>query len=344
VTLEFRLQVERDGYLDHARPVGRLTMNPEFVVLGGTANPALASTIAEELGVALGSSEVERFPDGELSVRLHESVRGLDVFVVQPTSPPANDHLLELLAFVDACRRAGAERLTAVVPYFGYARSDRRDCHREPIMASLVAGVMECAGVDRVLLVDVHSPQTEGFFRIPVDNLTAVPALCKALRDYVPADMVVVSPDAGRVKMATEYGRRLGAPLAILHKRRESSTETDVTHVVGDVRDRPCLVIDDMISTGGTVVESLRALREAGARPEFYVAVTHSLMLGPACTRFAQEGVRRVFQTNTVTPREACDVPVEVVSVAPLLAAAIRQGVATRSRLTRHASRRPRRP
>ena len=174
------------------------------------------------------------------------------------------------------------------------------------------------------MLVDAHAAHTEGFFRVPVDNLTAVPALCAAVREHLPSGTVVVSPDAGRVRMATEYGRRLGAPLAVLHKRRESGTETEVTHLVGDVRGRPCLVIDDMISTGGTIVESVRALCEAGARPEFYVAATHGLMLGEACTRFAAEGVRRVFHTDSVTPNEACDAPVQVVSIAPLLAAAIR--------------------
>ena len=295
-----------------------------FVVLAGTANPALAACVARELGVPLGACRVERFPDGELSVRLDDSVRGREVFVVQPTSPPVNDHLVELLAFADACRRASAERVSAVVPYFGYARADRRDGRREPITASLVAELLQCGGVDHVMLVDVHTPQTEGFFHIPVDHLTAVPALAAAARAHVPADAVVVSPDAGRVAMATEYARLLCTPLAVLHKRRESGSETAVTHLVGDVRGRPCLIIDDMISTGGTIVESARALREAGAR-EMYVAATHGLLLGEACTRFAREGVRRVFQTDSVVPRETCDAPVQVVSIGPIIAGAIKR-------------------
>src|SRR5688572_7106388 len=196
-------------------------MTGDFTIFAGTANPHLAALIARELDVRLGASVVERFPDGEISVRLDEPVRGREVFIVQPTGPPVNEHLVELLAFADACRRASAERITAVVPYFGYARADKRHGRREPITASMVADLLQAVGVDHVVTVDVHAPQLEGFFRIPVDNLTAVPTLCDALRKHLPEKIVVVSPDAGRVSMASEYAHRLGTSVVVLHKRRE---------------------------------------------------------------------------------------------------------------------------
>src|ERR671935_636525 len=210
-------------------------MTDAATIFAGTANPDLARGVARELGVRLGACAVERFPDGEVSVRLEESVRGREVFVVQPTSPPVNENLFELLAFADACRRASAARTTAVVPYFGYARADKRRGRREPITASVVADLLETVGVAHVLTVDVHAPQVEGFFRIPLDNLTAVPALCEALGGRLPGGAVVVAPDAGRVPVAAGYARRLKAPMAVLHKRRESGDKTVVTHLAGDV-------------------------------------------------------------------------------------------------------------
>jgi ribose-phosphate pyrophosphokinase len=236
-----------------------------------------------------------------------------------------NDHLVELLAFADACRRASASRVTAVVPYFGYARSDRRGGKRVPIAASLVADLMQAAGVAHLVTVDVHTPQTAGFFRIPVDSLTAVPALAAALRGRLPGDTVVVSPDAGRVRMATEFARRLETSVVVLHKRRESGTETRVTHLVGDVRDRPCLIIDDMISTGGTMAESIEALLNAGARPEITIAATHGLLLDGTRKNLEHEGVREVFVTDTVQATNERWPNLRVVSVAPLIARAIRQ-------------------
>ncbi|HEY3230150.1 MAG TPA: ribose-phosphate pyrophosphokinase, partial [Roseiflexaceae bacterium] len=239
-------------------------MADDFLIFSGTANPDLAAAIARELGVRLGRCNVERFPDSELSVQLLEPVRRKEVFIIQPTSPPVNDHLIELLAFADACRRAAAERITAIVPYFGYARADKRHGRREPITASMVAHLLQAVAVDHVLTVDLHAPQIEGFFHAAVDSLTAVPTLCAALRDQLPPEIVVVAPDSGRVRMATQYAQRLGAPLVVLHKRRESSTETTVTHLVGDVRGRACLIVDDMIATGGTMAESVAALLAAG--------------------------------------------------------------------------------
>lgn len=305
-------------------------MEEELVVFGGTANPALAEAVARELGVALAPSRVERFPDGELSVEVLESVRRKEVFVVQPTSPPVNDHLMELLAFADVCRRAAAGRITAVVPYFGYARADRRDCRREPITASLVAGLMQAAGIHHVLAVDLHTPQVEGFFQVPVDTLAATAVICDDVRGRLPDDLVVVSPDAGRVRAATDFARRLDASLAVILKHRTSGRETTVTHLVGEVRGRACLIVDDMISTGGTLVSSVQALREAGAR-EFFVAATHGLLVGDARERLEAAGVREVVVTDTV------DVPckewprLRIVSLAPLLTEAIRRMVSHES-------------
>lgn len=302
----------------------------DFVLFGGTANPGLAEAVARELGVAPGRSEVERFPDGELSVRLLESVRRKDVYVVQPTSPPVNDHLVELLAFADVCRRAAAARVTAVVPYFGYARADRRVGRREPITASMVAALMQAAGIHHVLSVDLHTAQLEGFFQVPVDALSAVGEIAKALAGTLPDDLIVVSPDAGRVRMATDYARLLGAPVAIIIKQRESGAHTEATHLVGDVRGRACLLVDDMISSGGTLVSSVRALRGAGAR-EFHVAATHGLLVGDACARLEEAGIEEVVVTDTV------DVPcrdwprLRVVSLAPLLGEAIRRMVSHES-------------
>lgn len=300
-------------------------MGDEFTIFAGTSNPDLAAAVATELGVGLGERTVERFPDGEVAVRLDESVRGREVFVVQPTSPPVNDHLVELLAFADACRRASAGRVTAVVPYFGYARSDKRDGRRESIAASMVADLMEAVGIGHVVTVDLHTPQTEGFFRFPVDNLTAVGVLADALRDSLPEEAVVVSPDAGRVKMATEFAGRLGAPVVVLHKRRESGTRTRVTHLAGDVRGRPCLIVDDMISTGGTIVESARALRAAGARDEFLAAATHGLLLEGAPEKLAREGVGEILVTDTVPASAQGGPALRVATVAPLVAAALRR-------------------
>jgi ribose-phosphate pyrophosphokinase len=300
-------------------------MTPDCLLFAGTANPALVAAIAAELGVRTASCAVERFPDGEVSVRLDESVRRREVFLVQPTAPPVNDHLVELLAFADACRRSAAGRITAIVPYFGYARSDKRHGRREPIAASLVARLLQAAGVDHVVTVDLHAAQIEGFFHIPVDSLTAVPSLCRALQDRIPAGAVVVSPDAGRVAMASDYAHRLGTAVVVLHKRRASGTETEVTHVVGDVRGRPCLIIDDMISTGGTIARAVEALLAAGAHPEITVAATHGLFVGEARARLGHEAVRRVLVTDTVAAADRAWPELQIVSVAPLLAAAIRR-------------------
>lgn len=319
-----------------------------LVLIAGTANPALAGAVANELSVPLARVDIGRFPDGEVRVRIGEPVRERDVVLLQPTAPPVNDNLVELLALADACRRASAKRVIAVIPYFAYARADRRDGRREPITASLAADLVECAGVDHVVLVDVHAPQLEGFFRIPVDNVTAIGTLCEALGPLLRSESVVVAPDSGRVKMATEYAHRLRKPLVLLHKRREHEAATAVTHIVGDVRGHTCLIIDDMISTGGTIAESARALRDAGANAEFIVAATHGLLLETACERMAANGVTRLFVTDTVAnPSERSagkGIELHVVSVAASLAAAIRLQFVDRATSARQRPPRPMAP
>jgi len=299
-----------------------------FTIFSGTANPALAAAIARELNVQVGACAVERFPDGEVAVRLLEPVRRKEVFLVQSTSPPVNDHLVELLAFADACRRAAAARITSIVPYFGYARADKRHGRREPITGRVVADLLEAVGIAHVVTVDLHTPQIEGFFHAPVDSLTAVPTLCRALRDRLPADFVVVSPDAGRVQLATHYAQCLGAPVIVLHKRRESGVETEVTHIVGDVSNRACLIVDDMISTGGTVAESITALLRAGARPEIIVAATHGLLVLGARNKLDHHSVREVFITDTVCAIEKDWPKLRVISIAPLIARALERFLA----------------
>jgi ribose-phosphate pyrophosphokinase len=303
-------------------------MSREFTIFAGTANPSLATTIARELGVEVGACAIDRFPDGEVAVQLLEPVRRKEVFLVQSTSPPVNDHLVELLALADACRRAVAARITAIVPYFGYARADKRHGCREPITGRVVADLLQTVGIAHVVTVDLHTPQIEGFFHVPVDSLTAVPTLCRALRPRLPPEVVIVSPDVGRLRMATHYAQCLGAPVVVLHKRRDSGAKTEVTHVVGEVSNRPCLIVDDMIATGGTVANSITALLRAGARPEIIVAATHGLLLRGACDKLGHPAVRAVFVTDTVSMAERACPHLCVVSIAPLIAGALKRFLA----------------
>jgi len=291
-------------------------------LFSGSAHPRLASAVAARLNTELAGCEVDRFPDGELSVRLLDSVRGCSVYLIQPTSPPVNDHLIELLAFADACRRAAAASLTVIVPYFGYSRSDKRHGRREPITASMVGRLIEAVGVDHLVTIDIHTIQTEGFFAIPVDTLTAVPTICSTIADDLSPDTVVVAPDAGRVVLATAYAERLHLPLAVLHKRRTSASETETTHLVGDVDGMTCLIIDDMISTGGTIIQSAKALQNAGAR-SCRVAATHALMLNGARERLESAGIESIVVTDTVPVNE--EGILRVASVADLLAKLIQK-------------------
>jgi ribose-phosphate pyrophosphokinase len=303
----------------------------EFIIFAGTANPELAAAIAADLGVLLSACAIDRFPDGETSVQLLESVRREEVFLVQPLSPPVNDHLVELLALADACRRAAAARITAVVPYLGYARSDKRHGRREPITGRMVADVMEAVGVHHVVTVDLHAPQIEGFFGIPVDTLTAVPHLSTYLRDEVPPGVVVVAPDAGALRMATDYAHRLNGTVAVLHKRRQSGTGTHVTHLVGDVSGKTCLIVDDMISTGGTLASSIEALLKAGARPELTIAATHGLLLAGARQKLMDQAVKQVLVTDTVAGAPKDWPRLRVISIAPVIAGALKRLLEHRS-------------
>jgi ribose-phosphate pyrophosphokinase len=300
----------------------------DFAIFAGNASVKLAASVARELGTSLGNCAVGRFPDGEVEVRLLDPVRRKDVFLVQSTSPPVNDRLMELLAMADACRRAAAARITAVIPYFGYARADKRHGRREPITARVVADLLEAVGVAHVVTLDVHTPQIEGFFHAPVDSLTAVPALCQALKERLPRDVAVVSPDAGRANLAAHYARCLGAPVILLHKRRDGGDDVEVTHVVGEVTGKACLVIDDIVSTAGTLVQSIKALLGNGARPDIAIAATHGLFVDGARERLDCLPIREIVVTDSVEGRESGWSKLRVVSSAPLIAAALKRFVA----------------
>jgi ribose-phosphate pyrophosphokinase len=295
-----------------------------MMVLTGTANPELAAGIAEELGQPLCDVTVKRFADGEIFVRIDENVRGRDVFVIQPTNPPA-ENMLELLLLIDAAKRASAARVTAVVPYFGYARQDRKDQPRVSIAAKLMANLIVAAGADRLITIDLHQHQLQGFFDIPVDHLYAAPVFMEHFRARDLDDVVVVATDVGAAKMARGYAKRLGAGLAIIDKRRPGPNETEVLNVVGEVRGRRCVIPDDMVDTAGTMANAIRALRERGAT-EVYVIATHALLSGPAVDRLREADVMEVAVTDTVAipaeKREALP-NLAVVSVANLLARAI---------------------
>lgn len=302
----------------------------DVLLFAGPANPVLARAIAGELGMDVAACDFARFPDGEISARIEPSVRGRHVVLVQPTAPPVNDHLMSLLAFTDACRRSAAASVTAVVPYFGYARSDRRQGLRVPVMGSLVAQLMESAGVDHVVTVDVHAPQLEGFFRIAVDNLTAAPTLADAIRDRIGPNGVVVAPDLGAARLATTYGRLLGLPVAVVHKLRRSATEVTSAGITGDVAGRQCLIVDDMITTGGTVESAARAVLAARAEPPVVIAATHGVLTGDAWERLARVGIGELLLTDSIAIEARHRPPTRVVSIAPLLADAIRRTSAER--------------
>lgn len=294
------------------------------LLLAGSANRPLASALADSLAVSLGECLVERFPDGEIHIELRADVRERDVYLVQPTRPPVGEHLLELMLLADACRRSGAKRLTAVIPYFGYARQDRRQLGREPLGARVVADAISSAGIDRVVAVDLHSPTVEGCFHLPLEHVTAVPLLADRLRSPE-KQAVVVSPDLGGVKLAERYARQLGLPVAVVHKQRLSGTEVSARAVVGDVSGLAPLVVDDMISTGGTMVAAIEALLQHGCAADVTVCASHGLFVGPAAERLARLPIRRVLTTDSIPPPDGLPLPLERVSLAPALAEAIRR-------------------
>lgn len=307
------------------RRVDRPLMSPA-VLFAGSASERLARGVERVLNARFTSCTAERFPDGEVAIALDEPVRDRETIILQATCAPVNDHLVELLALVDACRRAAASRIVAVMPYFGYARSDRRDGRRTPITASLVASLLQTAGVDQVVTLDIHTPAIEGFFHVPVDNITAVPLIVEQLRTEVPRDAVVVSPDLGAVRLANRYAQLLELPTAVCHKQRLSGTEVMINRITGDVFGRPCLIVDDMIATGSTIVESVRALRHAGALAEITVAATHAVFVSGAVDKLEEAGVQRLVVTDSITPSSHPGaLQPRSVSIAPLVATAIRR-------------------
>ncbi len=296
----------------------------ELKVLSGSANPGLAARVARELGIELTQIELGRFPDGEVALRLSESVRGGDIYLIQPTSPPVNDHLMELLLTADALRRSSARLINAVIPYFGYARQDKQTKGREPISAKVVADLLERVGVHRVIAVDLHAPQIQGFFNIPVDHLSAVRLFAEYLvREGLTKNAVVVSPDAGRAEEARRLSNLLELPMAMLAKRRTGPTTTEVTYVIGEVKGLRPILIDDIVSTGGTIRRGVEALIEAGALPQAVVMATHPVLVGRARENLAHPAIERVVFTDTIPLPE--NPGYVVLSTAPLLAEAIRR-------------------
>jgi len=296
-----------------------------FKILSGNANPELAKAIGKELGTELASATVKTFSDGEIWVQITENVRGADVFVVQPTCPPADRHLMELILMIDALKRASADRITAVMPYYGYARQDRKDRPRVPISAKVIASMLERAGANRLLTLDLHAAQIQGFFDIPVDHLFAAPVMIEYVRkNYELSRLIVVSPDAGGVERARAFAKRLEVPLAIIDKRRERPNESEVMNIIGDVRGLDCLLVDDLIDTAGTLGKSSDALLEAGAA-SVTACATHPVLSGPAIANIERSRLREVIVTDSIPLREeakACP-RIKVLSVAPLLAKAI---------------------
>jgi ribose-phosphate pyrophosphokinase len=294
-----------------------------MLMLAGTANRSLADEIAERMGMPLGEVTIQRFADGEIFVRIDQNARGRDVYIIQSTPPPA-DNLLELLLLVDAAKRASAARVTVVVPYYGYARQDRKDQPRVAIGAKLVANLIEAAGADRVLGIDFHTHQIQGFFDVPVDHLYAAPVLTRYFREKALSNVVVVAPDVGAAKMARGFARRLDGSFAIIDKRRPAPNVAEVLTVVGDVSGKTCLIVDDMIDTAGTIESVVHVLRDRGAG-EIYVAATHALLSGPAVRRLQESPVVEVAVTNTLAiPDDKRFPKLTILSVAELLAAAIR--------------------
>lgn len=291
-------------------------------VFTGTAHPQLAKDICSHLGIPLGEASVERFPDGEINLRINCDVRGGDVFVVQPTCPPVNENIMELLCFLDCLKRASADRITAVLPYFGYARKDRKDEGRVPITAKLVANVITKAGADRVLTVDLHAAQIQGFFDIPTDHLYARPVIMEHVMAIGAENPMVVSPDVGGTKLARAYAKGLHAGLAIVDKRRVSGDKVVVENVVGDVRGRDLFIVDDMVSTGGSITDACRILKDKGGN-KIYIMATHAVLCGNAVNLLNKAPVEQIFFTDTIPPRKNGIEKLTVASVAPLLARAI---------------------
>jgi ribose-phosphate pyrophosphokinase len=294
-------------------------------LVAGNSNRPLAEAISAYLDVPLAKCQVKRFADMEVFVEIQENVRGEDVFIIQSTSFPANDHLMELLIIIDALRRSSARRITAVIPYFGYARQDRKPGPRTPISAKLVANLITNAGADRVLTLDLHAGQIQGFFDIPTDNLFAAPVMVRDIKERMVSDArMVVSPDVGGVVRARALAKRIDAPLAIVDKRRERPGESEVMNIIGDVSGRSCILVDDIVDSGGTLVNAADALLKHGAR-EVYAYITHGVLSGGAVSRIANSKLKELVITDSIQPTEAVKVArnIRAISIAPLIGEAI---------------------
>jgi ribose-phosphate pyrophosphokinase len=297
-------------------------------IFTGNSHPLLARKVAEAAGVELGYSQVSSFADGEIQIEIHESVRGQNVFIIQSTCPPVNQNYMELFVMIDALKRASAAQVTAVIPYFGYARQDRKVAPRAPISAKLMANLLTTAGVDRVVSVDLHATQIQGFFDCPVDHLFAVPTLARAWREQLGTggDFVAVSPDAGGVERARAFAKRIDSTMAIIDKRRSGPNEAKALHLIGDVSNKTAVIVDDMIDTAGTLTQGVDSLLKNGAKRVFAVA-THPVLSGPAISRLIESPIEKVWVSDTIPLSEAAVASgkFEVVSVAPLLAEALKR-------------------
>ncbi len=298
----------------------------KLAVFSGNAHPALAQSICKYLKVKLSDALVSRFSEGEVRVKINENVRGKDVFIVQPTCPPSNENLMELLIMMDAMRRSSAQRITAVIPYFGYARQDRKDQPRVPITAKLVANLLTTAGADRVLTMDLHAGQIQGFFDIPVDHLFSIGVFIDYFQQLKIKDLVLVSPDVGGIKMARAYAKRLGVPLAIIDKRRESPEKTEAMHILGEVKGKNAIIVDDLIATGSSLFEGVEALKKEGAK-DVYAAIAHGVLSGPAIERLDKcVNLKELAITDSIPLDKNKSHPrIKVLSVANLLGEAIKR-------------------
>ena len=301
-----------------------ITHGNSIEILAGNSNRPLAEAVAAELGLSLSNAEVGKFSDGEISITLPQTVRGRDVFIIQSTSIPVNDNLMELLIMIDACKRASAGRITAVMPYFGYARQDRKARPRDPITAKLVADILTSAGADRVLTMDLHAAQIQGFFDIPVDHLYGAPLLAKYFKKKMDENWVVVSPDVGSVGRARNFASRVDASLAIVDKRRPRANAVEVMNVIGDVKGKSCILLDDMIDTAGTICQGAQALVNNGAK-EVYACCTHGVLSGPAMERLTASPIKEIIVLDTIDLPESVksNPKIKVLSVAKLIAKAI---------------------
>ena len=295
----------------------------DYKIFTGNANPALAEEIAKIMGKPLGKAAVNKFSDGEISVSLWETVRGIDTYIIQPTCDPTNDNLMELLIMIDAMKRASAGRINAVIPYYGYARQDRKAKARDPITAKLVADLLQAAGADRVITMDLHAAQIQGYFDIPVDHLLGMPILVKYFKEKNLEDLVIVSPDHGSVTRARSMAQPLDAPIAIVDKRRPKANVSDIMNVIGDVKDKTVVLMDDMVDTAGTICNAANAMKDMGAK-EVYACATHPILSGPAIERIEKSAIKEMVLLNTIPlpPEKQID-KIKTLSVAPMFAEAM---------------------